>query len=535
MNGDHSQHRALVTRVRAVLRRDPFATLALGLIGLQFIILLLLAGVIYRSFTLGIDFAQYSQAFSQIGHGNLSPKCTICGYSYIRSHFELIMWPLSLLYLVFHTPFALSVVQVASVSAVNAVIWLWCRSVVDREGIRRPWRRIVLGLALLLLLIDPLAYGTVVLDFHFEATAILLAALAGFALWKADLRKAWVFAVLCLLCGDIGGLYIVGIGLTAALAKMPTRKQGVLLIAVGVLWIGIIGAMAANKGSHTGQYAYLAGRTALPAGFGGAVVILAGLLGHPGRAIRSIRPRLQLIGHYLFTGGLIGIISPLGFGVPAVVLLTSALQQTGLFIVEPFQQFGVAPFVTLGTVHLLAVLLRPSPARTEVASKGALRGRIPGQLRIRNAAKGPFIAIPLSLIAIGTGVLQAGWQLPRSFTGNAVNGLIPAREAEGLRTVLNRTPGRAEVIASLPISGRFGARKYVYLFDKPRSSIPVKAHRVVAVLDLAHTMQLASFNEDTQAVAYLRQRFGARTVLAGRDFVAMEWWVPHVGGSIRLP
>ena len=51
--------------------------------------------------------------------------------------------------------------------------------------------------------------------------------------------------------------------------------------------------------------------------------------------------------------GIIGLASAWGFGVPAVVLLTSALNSNTIYISQAFQNFAVFPFVLLGTVMVL--------------------------------------------------------------------------------------------------------------------------------------------------------------------------------------
>jgi hypothetical protein len=60
---------------------DPVVTTAMALFAIQFTVLVGLSVLLYRRFTLGIDFAIYGQAFSQIGQGHLNPYCTVCGYS----------------------------------------------------------------------------------------------------------------------------------------------------------------------------------------------------------------------------------------------------------------------------------------------------------------------------------------------------------------------------------------------------------------------------------------------------------------------
>jgi len=77
-----------------------------------------------------------------------------------------------------------------------------------------------------------------------------------------------------LLCGDVAALYVVGIGLSALVAGPTTRRHGLLAIAAGGAWLAMISAIGANLGSSVNDYAYLAGRTTLPAAGGLALVVV---------------------------------------------------------------------------------------------------------------------------------------------------------------------------------------------------------------------------------------------------------------------
>src|ERR1700692_2058780 len=96
-----------------------------ALFGLQFLVLLALGVFVWHRLTLGQDFAAYAQAFSSIGTGHLNPTCTVCGYRYIDLHFELIMWPMSILYFVFRTTFVLVFIQALSLAVASAAAYFW--------------------------------------------------------------------------------------------------------------------------------------------------------------------------------------------------------------------------------------------------------------------------------------------------------------------------------------------------------------------------------------------------------------------------
>ncbi|MFP5218806.1 MAG: hypothetical protein ACLGIG_03600, partial [Actinomycetes bacterium] len=77
--------------------------------------------------SLSLDFAIFHQAWSRIADGDLNPTVTVGDYPYIQSHFELIMWPLALLGVVFPSGFTLLVVQDVALVITQALVVVWVR------------------------------------------------------------------------------------------------------------------------------------------------------------------------------------------------------------------------------------------------------------------------------------------------------------------------------------------------------------------------------------------------------------------------
>ena len=102
----------------------------LALFGLQFVGLLALGAIAYRRFTVGKDFGIFNQAWSQIGSGHLYPYSTIRDVPFLKNHFELIMWPVALLYPVVHSAFALVVLQVLALVGTEVVAFTWVTALV---------------------------------------------------------------------------------------------------------------------------------------------------------------------------------------------------------------------------------------------------------------------------------------------------------------------------------------------------------------------------------------------------------------------
>lgn len=490
------------------------------LLGLQFIGLLIYSLFQYSRFSLGIDFAIYNQALTQIAHGRLNPTLTIEGYPFLRSHLELIMWPLSLLYFVFRTPFVLLVAQDASLVGTGVVAYSWIARLVESRRLPKRTATLVLSASLLLILVNPLVYYTAALDFHLEATATFFAVLASYQIWSAKYRAASVSIAFCLLCGDIGGLYLIGVGVSALLASKSTRRIGLTVLLIGLAWTGTITAIGANKGSLTDQYAYLAGRRILPAGFAGLGALLSGIVTHPNRPIHVIRDRLGSIGGYLATGGFVGAITPWGFGVPAAVLATSSLMGTTLFIRgEPFQQFAVFPFILFGTASMFTVLL-----------DGASLAATP---RMRDRGRG-LVSVVLAVAVVGAALFFSERRLPNALKTNATESYPPSRKARTLARILNEIPETAQVISSEPVMGRFGGRRYVYAFNSTSNKIPINTEQVVLVMDTVHALSVTTAEQEA-AATFVTTVFRARTLAKENEVWILEWSAKALPSSVMLP
>jgi hypothetical protein len=271
----------------------------------------------------------------------------------------------------------------------------------------------------------------------------------------------------------------------------------------------------------------LAGRSTLPTGAGGALLVLGGLITHPGRAFDVLKDKARLIWRYLPPSGVIGIITPWGIGVPALVLLSSALQANVLFIGEPFQQFAVVPFVLIGSVALLTALVaHDAPLFASLRSWTRLWSR-------HRTGRWVLTGVLLVGIALG-GVRYAHEYLRASFTDNATGDILPASEASALSTVLSRTPSNAEVISSIDIVGRLSARKYSYVYLSATSSIPLRARMVELVMDTAHDPFISGPEQDA-AASYVTSRFHARTLLHRAGVWELAWVESSQKTTVVIP
>jgi len=490
--------------------------LGLGLLALQGVFLVGMSVVFYRRFTLGIDFGIFSQAWTQIGTGHLDPVSTINGFPYLKSHFELLMWPLALLHLVVHSAIVLLFVQDVALMGTAMVVLLWVTALLRRSGAGTSWTVAVTAGTVALLLIDPIVYATAAEDFHFEPLATWFVVLAAYDLWSGRTARMWVWSSLCLLCGDIGGLYVLGLGLTGIVAARGSRYRSLALFAAGAAWVGIISALGANAGSDISTgYAYLAGRQSLPSGSHGLALVAKGAIGHPYRAWDVLWPRWGTILRYLEAGGGIGVLTPWGFGVPLVALSASGLQASGVFVSIPFQNIVVVPFATFGTAWLVVWIATRWRRRLGVA-----------------------LASIVGIFALVAGGAEAVQQLPTAWTFNASAGLNDARQSAALGRALSATPSDAEVVASVPVIGRFGQRPFLYtLVDAAvhtTAPVPVHAGTVVIVIDGSAAPQLLPPFIATELQNDLVAG-GGRVVVDDSGVVAIVWHPAPGTGGLQLP
>ncbi len=487
----------------------------LALIGVQFAGLVVLSVFTFRRFTLGIDFGIFSQAWTLIGTGHLNPTSTLNGTPYLKSHFELIMWPLALLHLAVHSSYVLLFVQVVALVGTEIVVFTWVTSLLRQSTLSSAWLVAVSAGTVLLLVADPVVYSTVVEDFHFEAVATFFVVFAAFDLWSGRTRRMWVWVVLCLLCGDIGGLYVLGLGLSGLVVR-GKRREGLGLLVVGLAWVGLISALGDNQGSDvTTGYAYLAGRSVLPSGVSGLWLLVLGVVAHPDRGWQVAWSRAGTAGRYLLSGGGVGVLTPWGFGVPLVALGTSLLQYNGIFIGIPFQNVVVNPFVTFGSAWLVVWL-------TVRARTVAVTG----------------LAVVVGVLAVAGGAVESAQRMPTAFNANASAGFVPGPDAAALAQTLARIPADAQVVAPLPTVGRFSQRRFVYLLtDQPAGApppIPVSARTVVVVVDPTVTPSLLP---PTVAAALVEQleHEGARVIVSSPSVTSLLWHPPPGVTSFRLP
>ncbi len=473
---------------------------------------------LYARFDLTTDFGIFYQAWHQIAHGDLSPYLTLnphnyphYGYPFWKDHFELIVWPLALLWFV--SPHAIDLLWVQDLATAGStlVAFLWVVDILGRHWNGPRWEASTIATgSLAVLVLNPWVWWSVSFDFHVQALATLFSLLAARDLWWGR-KRAWLWIGVVMLCGNVSATYLIGVGITYLLLGSPGRERGAAIVGLGVAWSALIGAIGGSEGTLISNYSYLAHER--PGQTVGVARILGGIVSHPSTPVRMLRSRLHTIYDVVASAGLVGIVAPIGLGIGLVVLVTNELNGSPVFSSpdSAFQSLPLYFFVLVGTVSGLTWLaLRP----------------------FRYAR---LLAGALGLVLLAQSLALSAIWLPRART--AFTHVDPAAASE-LARVSARVPSSAEVVASQGVIGRFSGRRLAYPFVDIYSdgqTLPVFGRDVVFVLTPSEGIEYATPEQTLRAVRFVRSALHARPLAASAGVYAFRWTPPPGTTSVTLP
>jgi uncharacterized membrane protein len=483
-----------------------------SLLGLQLLAMFAFSDEQYSRFTLTNDFAEYSQAWWAIAHGNLNPYIGVLGVPFWKNNGEFAMWPLALLFHIDPRPVTLLWVQDLAAVATEAVAFTWIKKVVERAGHRLPngaGPMLVLGAAVVLVA-DPWVYETIAFDFHFEPIAAFFTLLVAYDLWAGRSRRMWLWVALALASTGLAGLLLVGVGISGVLAGRTTRRIGVLIAAVGAGWfllLSVVGGIGLSGATLDQSYGYLVGPHQ---GRIGPLDVIAGALGHPSAVVHAIGVNGFVVVSFLVVFGVIGVFSPWGLGMSVVVLVPVLLDEGGHLARygAAFQSWPAMPFVLIGSVMVVVGLIQ----------KGGTARRV---------AKITVALWAAVLIAFASVALPG---LPRAWLWTS-----PSAAAE-LAHIEPEIPADAEVVVSVPVMGRFADRDAIYGFEKDHQTFPVTRPLVVFVFSPYQSFQKQlSRGGITAATGYVEHRLGAHLLGARSGVHAFAWTPPSGTTHVTLP
>ncbi len=483
-----------------------------GLLALQLTGMLVFSTIQYRRFGLTNDFANYSQAWWAIAHGDLDPFSTGLGVAFWKNNAEFALWPLALLYHLFSPSITLLWVQDVVVTVTELVCFAWTVTIIEGAGQRIPSGSgplLAVGTAAVLVA-DPWVYETIAFDFHFEALATLFTLLVAFRLWSGRIRSTALWVPLALISSGLAAFYLVGVGLSGVLAGRSTRRWGAVIAAVGALWfwgMSALGGIGVGGTTFVQSYGYLLGSHR---GSAAPLAVVAGVLSHPGAAVAMAGSHATMAVLFLIVFGLVGVLSPWGFGVAFVVIVPSLIDGGGnaLRSGTAFQSWPAMPFVLIGTVMLLVRLLESGPRARRVATV--------------TLATWAGVVGALAIVALPT--------VPRAWLW------VSAPTAAELARIEPLIPTDAEVVVSAPVMGRFAEHTSVYGLYEDHQRLPVDRRQVVFIFGPYESFQRKLTRTGiAAATADVENRLRARLIGSGAGVRALVWSPPPGTTHLTLP
>lgn len=479
-------------------RLDRLWWVGVTLLVIQGVAMLAWSTLLWSRFALTGDFATYHQAWWLIAHGHLDPLNTVsAGIPFWRDHFELAIWPLAVVGLVFpHGPVLLWIQDLALVGA-EVVAWRWMCEAASAHGGRHG--RLLAAVGLVLILADPWSWWAISWDFHMEVGAALFVLLAAYDL-AHHRRRMWLWVVATLPWGAVPATYVAGLGLAALLAGRLWRRYGVCLLATGLMWLALVTLVHANVGVSS-TYGYLAGSgiRSSPSLFS----IVAGMGTHPNRLLSALWHQRIDIWANLAPAGLVGVVTPWTLGLALPVLLANNLAG-GIYAEPVFQSTVLYVIVPLGTVLVLV----------------HLHGRW------------PKTALAVGLIAVANALAWGAIWTPTLTTTWLRVSTSAAAELARADTLI---PPAAEVIASQGVVGRFSDRPLVYAVDGPAEQIPLRSGDTWWVVAPSVGVEADPALLQDALLAELSGPLHARLVLHGHGVWVFHWVPPADRRSVTLP
>ncbi|HTW97164.1 MAG TPA: hypothetical protein VMD59_00220 [Acidimicrobiales bacterium] len=525
-------------RLRRVARVACFATVGAQLVGL-----LVWSAHIAAQASLTSDFATYYQAWFQIAHGTLAARDTLHGGLYFfQNDGEFVVYLLAPLYWIFpdHVVGFLWLQDLA-IAGSGVVLLRWVMQLVPWRGGDPRRAQLVAAtcwlLATCFLVLNPWVYWVATFDVHMEPFAVLSCLLGTRAL-IARRRIAALWLALALSCGAPAALYVLGAGLTALVVLWWNGRRGTdgplgsLLAAAGgqaraggsaaagglrrrlaapgatavlaACWVVFLDTIHATNGSVSQGYAYLV-NGASPSAHPSTARVLLGVLQHPGEVASVLATHGWNFWANLSPDGLLGILSPPGFLMTVPTLFSENLFKFQAFSYPSFQSFVVYCFVALGSVTVLAFLLR--------RRWGWLVGAA-------------LVAAMLANLA--------GWfvtffpQTPGHFV------LITPQGGALVDRIAAETPAGDEAVVSQGLVGVFAGRSTVYAFDGP-IDVPLRARTVVFVLSPDQGAESATPDQTIEAITAVRELPGVQQISGGElGIYAYRWHAPAGMSSLAL-
>ena len=470
-----------------------------GLLMVQLALFLVWSQVETSRFLLNIDAAQYEQAWYLIAHGVMDPVDSMKAAFFWQDHSVFLFWGAAPLWYVWPHPVTLLWLQDIFAVAAEFVGVLWMGDSIavasfGAGGERRKAAMLVCGA--LLFLADPWITWSISNDFHVEVFSVFFVVLAARD-FKNGRRRAWLWVLLAMGTGNLAATYLIGLGLSAALAGAAWRRRALVVAALGLGWAEFCSLIHGDLGSAFIGYHYLMPQVG---GLrkGSLTSVALGVLKHPGAAVSMVWGYKLSIWADLSSGGFVGALSPWAFGVPLIVMAENALNAIPNYISPNtgYQNFPEYIFVPVGTILVCLALYGSASAR-----------------RRRAAA---VVLVSATLMVCGWGVTWYPSTVSQWLR-------VPSDAAQVLTQVAAQIPPDAEVIASQGIFGDFSWHRYVYNVTDVVEQIPFNSDDVWFVIAPDVGIEVQSPTNAMALIATVASLPGVQLVRHSAGVWAFHW------------
>jgi hypothetical protein len=348
------------------------------------------------------------------------------------------MWPLAIVLRIWPHPIALVLFEVIAMVGGMVVVLNWiCEFLAHSNRVKSSisiWLLVLSPVALLAF--NPWILWSILYPFHFEPIGVLFALLCAHALWKGS-NQVWIWAVLCILCGDVVTTYLIAVGFSGVIAGRRWIRRGSVLILGSVLASLAFSALHWNAGSGIGitYINLLGGNGSKSLTHIGVLHFLIWLFEHPFHVLATLwNERLDIYAN-LMPGGGIGAFMPWSIAMSFLLAVTNGLTNNYVFYEPGFQNSPAYFFVPLGTTMFCALL---------IGSRSLVKRRI-----------GHLIMVTAVVNAIAWGIV---WFPQSSYRWISIS----SAAAKQLYNTEKMIPEKQEVIASQGVLGIFSGRQYIY-------------------------------------------------------------------------
>jgi uncharacterized membrane protein len=426
------------------------------------------------------DLAIMDQAIWSLLHGPFFHQ-TVCnvltdtncyglsGISRFAIHFEPILFPISLLYVIWADPKTLLFFQTLVVaSGAFPAFWL------ARLRLRSAWAAVPFAL---LYLLYPAQLYAQTFDFHAETLTAALLLFAIYFLYRRKTIWCFVFIVLSLACKEEIAGVVAMLGLWALLLQRR-KRVGLGLLALAFCWTGV-GLIVVHYASPVG-YSLLASRYS---SLGNNVVqVVVNVLTHP---VSMIKAHVLEASHSQYLRDLLAPAGYLPLLAPWILVLAAPTLALNLFSSNPGMYSGrfqynaeIVPILLFATIE--ATVLIVWATRWLLMMMVSERHAIPVQEEEPAApshAGWRHRVSPASLVWVSVLGLVLCFMLVRLYvTTSAFNGYNPIPYSHGFlwphvtahnrqaAHFLNEIPATASVITQTELGPHLSERQEIYLF-----------------------------------------------------------------------